>query len=61
MLNAKKFIGAAVFVLLSFTSTSGNAQSLADDHGDTTDTATVLTLGIPAMGRLGLGGGGGMT
>ena len=58
MLNAKKFIGAAVFVLLSFTSTSGNAQSLADDHGDTTDTATVLTLGIPAMGRLGLGGGG---
>ena len=57
MLNAKKFIGAAVFVLLSFT--SGNAHSQADDHGDTTETATALTLGIPVMGRLGLGGGGG--
>ena len=54
MLNAKKFIGAAVFVLLSFT--SGNAWSQTDDHGDTTDTATVLTPDTPETGTIEAGG-----
>ena len=49
MLNPNKFIGVAAFVFISLQ--SGNALS-QDDHGGTTETATVLMLDIPETGRL---------